>query len=71
MIGVWRVIGCHAVDHSLSESLAQRRGVAGLTERRVHPVHTVVGRQSTIIEQQMVRRHLGSNRNPLRLGPFE
>jgi len=50
--------------------LAQRVSVGDFAQRRVDPVHPVVGCQPAVVEQQMVRRHLGSDRDALLLGPL-
>ena len=71
VLGVRRVIGGHAVDHPVGQRLAQRLGVGGLTQRRVDAVAAVVGGQPAVVEQQVVRRHLGGDRNALRLRPSD
>ena len=71
MLGVRRVIGGHTVDHTVCQRPAQRERIGFLAQRRIHPVASVVAGKPAVIEHEVVRRHLGGDRNPLLLSPFQ
>ncbi len=67
--GAWSV-----ATQSITPSASAWRSASasdGLAQRRVDPVAAVVGGQPAVVEQQVVRRHLGGDRNALLLGPSD